>query len=65
MVANSCRNMVLHAAFLLALILTRSEADSLDPQLATATITETIWTTNCSVEEAMTVRRPIRYHGQD
>lgn len=65
MVANSCRKMALHAAFLLAVILPRSEAESLDPWLATAIVTETVWTTDCSVEEATRVRRPIRYHDQD
>lgn len=65
MVANSCRKMVLHAAFLLAVILPRSEADSLDLRLASAIITETVWTTNCSVEEATTVRRPIQYNDQN
>ncbi|KAK0745691.1 hypothetical protein B0T18DRAFT_135957 [Schizothecium vesticola] len=54
MVASSCLKMVLHAAFLIAAILPKSKADSLDPWLSAAVITETVWTTNCSVEEATT-----------
>jgi len=65
MVASSYLKMVLHAAFLLAATLPKSKAESLDPRLSTAIITKTVWTTNCSVEEATTVRRPSRYQDTD